>query len=70
MIFFSRREFPGSLVFTGTISWRREMKTNRQKVAVFILLKVNVLGLEEKGKEHEITELWRGCERKEIFCGE
>lgn len=44
-------------VFTGTISWRRKTQMRREQVAVFILLKVSVLGLEGKSREDEINEL-------------
>ena len=33
-----------SSVFTGTISWSREMQMRREQVVVFILLKVSILG--------------------------
>lgn len=43
------------------------MQMRREQIAVFILLKVRVLGLEEKSREDEISELWDGCEGKDIF---
>ena len=33
-----------SSVFTGTISWSREMQMRREQVVVFILFKVGILG--------------------------
>lgn len=58
-----------SSVFTGTISWSREMQMRREQVVVFILFKVGILGLEGKSKD-EIPELLGGCEGKDIFWRE
>ena len=44
LTFFSTIDSKVPSVFTGTISWRREMQMRREQVVVFILLKVSILG--------------------------